>query len=405
MLKSIEMNSYFAYYPSMYSIYFDWAATAPIRPEIPEIISKSLIDIQGNPSSIHSIGKMARKHVDASRKLSAKLLETKPEQLLFTSGGTESNSIVLSSLFLKNPGAHIILSSIEHPSIYEYITNLKKIGYEIDLIKPAPNGIIVPEDINKLLRPNTNFVSVMTVNNETGAVQPISEIVSYIRTFEKKNGRSIHFHTDAVQALGKLSFKLSSLGIDSASFSAHKIGGPKGLGMLYLKKPISVLSSGGGQEFTIRPGTENVSGIIAFSRALELSLKELDNNFKNAEFLKTILISKLLSIKGIKVLFNIENRIEQEYSPYIVSATVAPVPGEVLVRILSDEGIQISTGSACSSRNRKKKLRVLTSSGVSEKEASGSIRISIGWSNTQKDILDFCFILEKKLSELRKYHK
>jgi len=399
------MNTYFAYYPVMYSIYLDWAATAPIRPEIPELISNSLLEVQGNPSSIHSIGKNARKYIDSSRKLSAELLETRPEQIIFTSGGTESNSIVLSSLFLKRPGSHIIISSIEHPSIYEYITNLKQFGFEIDLIKPASDGIIVPEDINKLLRPNTNFVSVMTVNNETGAVQPIKEIVSFIRAFEEKNGRSIHFHTDAIQALGKLSFKLSSLGIDSASFSAHKIGGPKGTGILYLRKPISVLSSGGGQESSIRPGTENVSGIIAFSRVLELSLEDLDYNIKKTENLKTLLITKLVKIKGVKVLFNSENIIEQQYSPYIVSATVAPVPGEVLVRILSDEGIQISTGSACSSRNRKKQIRVLTESGISKKDASGSIRISIGWSITEKDILIFCSILEKKLSELRKYHK
>ncbi len=389
----------------MDSIYFDWAATAPIHSELPDLISRSLLEFQGNPSSTHSKGKFSRKQIDSSRKLCAKLLEIKPEQLIFTSGGTDSNSIILSSLFLKKPGSHIILSAVEHPSIYEYTTNLKIFGYEIDFVKPSSDGLIIPEEINKLLKPNTGFISIMTVNNETGAIQPIKEIVSTIREFERKNGRFIHIHTDAVQALGKIPFKPALLNIDSASFSAHKIGGPKGIGLLYLKKPINVLSSGGGQEFGIRPGTENVSGIIALSKAMELSLNNLEQNYKNTELLKTLLISKLVNIEGVKLLFNLENTKKLSYSPYIISATVSPIPGEVLVRILSDEGIQISTGSACSSRNRKKQIRVLNASGVSEKDASGSIRISLGWSNTENEIINFCNILEKNISILRKYHK
>lgn len=399
------MNTFFAYYPSMYSIYFDWAATAPIHPDLPEIISNVLLQFKGNPSSVHSEGKKTRTQIDSSRKLCARLLDVKSEQLIFTSGGTESNCIVLSSLFLKKPGAHIILSAIEHPSIYEYAANLKKHGFEIDFIKPGSNGVIIPENINKLLKKNTSFISIMTVNNETGAIQPIKEIVSIIRNFELKNGRSIHIHTDAVQALGKIQFKPQLLDINSASFSAHKIGGPKGIGLLYLNRPIPVLSAGGGQEFLLRPGTENVSGIIAFSKALEINLEKLESNFLNTKKLKTVLINELSKIIGVKVLFGADTTRTTNYSPYIISATVSPIPGEVLVRILSDEGIQISTGSACSSRNRNKQIRVLTSSGVTEKEASGSIRISIGWSSTEKEILNFCSILKKNILDLRRYHK
>ncbi len=399
------MNTFFAYYPYMYSIYLDWAATAPVHPDLPEIISSALLQFQGNPSSVHSEGKKTRTQIDSSRIICAKLLNTKQEQLIFTSGGSESNGIVLSSLFLKKSGAHIILSSIEHPSIYEYTANLKKHGLEIDFIKPDCDGVITPENINKLLKNNTSFVSIMTVNNETGAIQPIKDIVSIIRNFEHKNGRSIHIHTDAVQALGKIQFKPQLLNLDSASFSAHKIGGPKGIGMLYLKRPIPVLSVGGGQEFSIRPGTENVSGIIAFSKALEINLKKLESNFQNAQKLKTLLLSKLYKIKGVKVLFDTDITRSINYSPYIISATVAPLPGEVLVRILSDEGIQISTGSACSSRNRKKQMRVLLASGVSEKDASGSVRISLGWSSSESDIINFCSVLENKIVQLRKYHK
>jgi len=399
------MNTYFAYYPIMKSIYFDWAATAPIHPEIPALISNSLLQFQGNPSAIHSTGKNTKIQIESSRKVCAKLLETKPEQLIFTSGGTESNNIILSSLFLKKPGAHLILSAIEHPSIYEYITNLKNFGYEIDLVKPSSDGIIDPENLNKLLKSNTSFISIMTVNNETGAIQPIKDIVTVVRNFEKKNGRRVHIHTDAVQALGKIFFNPAKLNIDSASFSAHKIGGPKGIGLLFLKKPIEVLSPGGGQEFSIRPGTENVSGIIAFSKAMELSLEKIQYNFQNLKYLKSVLIKELSTTKGIKLLFDEKNTRESSYSPYIISISVSPIPGEVLVRILSDEGIQISTGSACSSRNRKKQIRVLKESGVSENDASGSIRISLGWSSTEIEILEFCTILKKNISNLRKYHK
>ena len=394
----------FAYYPNMESIYFDWAATAPIHPELPEIISKSLLGFKGNPSSIHSEGKIARMQINSSRNICANLLKVKPEQLIFTSGGTESNSIILSSLFLKKPGLHLILSSIEHPSIYEYSSNLKSFGFEIDFLKASSNGIIDPESINKLLKPNTGFISIMTVNNETGAIQPIDDIVMQIRNFEKNNSRRIHIHTDAVQALGKIPFKPGLLNIDSASFSAHKIGGPKGVGMLFLQKPIAVLSSGGGQEFSIRSGTENVSGITAFSKAMELSLEKLEKNLEHAENLQELLIKELSDFKGIKFLFDKNSSENLLFSPYITSLTVTPVPGEVLVRILNDKGIQISTGSACSSRNRKKQIRVLLSSGVKEKDAAGSIRISTGWTSTEDEIKSFCSILKKSLTELQKYH-
>lgn len=389
----------------MNSIYLDWAATAPIISELPDLISRSLFEFQGNPSSIHSIGKNSRKQIELCRKQCAQLLETKSEQLIFTSGGTDSNSIILSSLFLKKPGSHIILSAIEHPSIYEFKTSLKNSGYEIDDIMPSSCGVINPEKLGELLKPNTSFISIMAVNNETGAIQPIKEIVSVIRNFERKNGRRIHIHTDAVQALGKITFKPSLLDVDSASFSAHKIGGPRGTGLLFLKKIIPVLSPGGGQEFGIRPGTENVSGIIAFSKAMELSIINLDKYFIHAKLLKSLLIKNLLNIKGVKLLFDLEKTKQLSFSPYIISASVSPIPGEVLVRILSDEGIQISTGSACSSRNRKKQIRMLNASGVSEKDASGSIRISLGWSNTEKDIQTFCSILENNISMLIKYHK
>ncbi len=385
------------------SIYLDWAASAPINADLPSFIADALLTFQGNPSSIHIEGKTAGIQIDNSRKMCATLLGTKPEQLVFTSGGTESNNIVISSLFRKKSKGHIIISAIEHPSIYEYSTTLKDTGFDISYIKPDLNGFINSNDLIPLLKPNTVFVSIMTVNNETGAIQPLKSLISIIRNFQQTNGRSIHIHTDAVQALGKIPFKPGLLDIDSASFSAHKIGGSKGTGLLYLKKPISVLSPGGGQEFSIRPGTENIAGIMAFTRAMKESLNKLNNNIKHAAYLKSLLITKLLKIDGVEVLFRSKTDDTLQYSSFIVSATVSPVPGEVLVRVLSDECIFISTGSACSSKNRKKQGRVLIASGISEKDAAGSIRISTGCSTTEENIIDFCNILDEKLSELKKY--
>lgn len=401
------MNTLFAYYPSMRSIYLDWAASAPIQPEIPLLISDTLFKFSGNPSSVHAEGKNARKQIDDSRKVCAELLGTKQEQLVFTSGGTESNSIIMSSMSHRKSGGQFILSSIEHPSIYGYSAPLKASGFDVVHISAnqGKHGKINPEDLKALLNSNTILVSIMTINNETGAIQPIEDLVSVIRDFERKNSRQIHIHADAVQTLGKIPFVPGAIDIDSASFSAHKIGGPKGTGLLFLKNPVTVMSSGGGQEFGIRPGTENTAGIIAFRRAMEISFENLEANRKHAEYLKSLLISGLSDIKGIKVLFPLTNNDISSYSPFILSATISPVPGEILVRVLSDEGIFISTGSACSSRNRKKQIRVLTASGVSEKDAAGSIRISMGWSTTSDDIMDFCSILDTKLSELRKYIK
>ncbi|MCK5202153.1 MAG: cysteine desulfurase, partial [Spirochaetales bacterium] len=344
----------------MKSIYLDWAASAPIHPELPSIISELLLSLPGNPSSLHTEGRIARRKIDTSRKVCANLLGTKPEQLIFTSGGTESNGIILSSLFRRKSRGQIILSAIEHPSIYEYSTALRESGFDVVFITPDSEGFIDPEVLKSLLKPNTIFVSIMTVNNETGAIQPMYALISIIRDFERKNGRTIHIHTDAVQTLGKIPFKPGSIGIDSASFSAHKIGGPKGIGLLFLKKPIPVLSSGGGQEFSIRPGTENTAGIISFSKAMQISIGKLEINLKHAELLKLLLTAELSNIEGVRVLFSSANDENLSYSPFIISATVAPVPGEVLVRVLSDEGFLISTGSACSSRNRKKQIRVLS---------------------------------------------
>ncbi len=399
------MNCPFAYYPTMNSVYLDWAATAPVKNDIPLLMTEVLLSANGNPSSLHSEGIKAREVIDKSRKSCAALLKVKPEQLIFTSGGTESNSIVLSSFFRMKSRGHIVISAIEHSSIYEFTSAFKDAGFRYSIIKPDSRGFIDPDSILSVLTPETQMLAVMAVNNETGAIQDLKGIVDRVRSFERLNGRKIHIHTDAVQILGKLPFLPGSVDIDSASFSAHKIGGPKGTGMLYLKKSIVPLSRGGGQEFGVRPGTENTPGILAFTHALDQSINTLDSGLAHAEKLKATLVNQISEIRGARILFNSRQDDIQNYSPYITSITTAPVPGEVVVRVMKDEGFLISTGSACSSKNRKKQMRVLMASGISEKEASGSIRISTGEKTAESDILKFCSVLSSRLSELRKYLK
>ncbi len=221
-ITSIEMNCPFAYYPTMNSVYLDWAATAPVKNDIPTLMSEVLISANGNPSSLHNEGIKARTIIEKSRHSCADLLKVKPEQIIFTSGGTEANSIVLSSFFRKKTKGHIIISAIEHPSVYEFTHGLKDAGFELTVINPDSRGFIDPITIKDALTSNTQLISVMAVNNETGVVQDMEGIIEQVRYFEKDNGRKIHIHTDAVQVLGKLPFYPGEFNIDSASFSPIK---------------------------------------------------------------------------------------------------------------------------------------------------------------------------------------
>ncbi len=380
-------------------IYLDWASTAVPEEDLIYESVRASVKSFANPSSIHKPGKEAKELLERSRKMIADTLNCKPENIIFTSGGTESNNTILFSTLKKGRQNGIVISGIEHSSVFEPAKTLKEMGIPVRIVPADQNGIVSPEKIARVIDKDTYLVSVMTVNNETGAIQPVKEIGELIRRREEHLQKNIHFHTDAVQAFGKIPFIPEDLGVDSASISAHKIGGPRGVGALYLKKPLAVLYCGGGQERGLRPGTENIQGIYGFTLAAERRNSRLKEEFKRACELKEYILDSLSSLNGC---IFISGRDHNSYSPYIINVSFVPLPGEVLVRVLSDRGIAISTGSACSSAHKKKRLRILENMGQPKQIAESAIRISFGPSTQKEEIDEFLDILKKEVNSLQR---
>lgn len=391
-------------------IYFDWAATALPDPVILDKVRDAEKEYFGNPSSIHAAGRKAKRILIQSREKLAEILKIEPEELIFTSGGTESNNIILFSLLSRSlwKGTHkkkIIVSGIEHPSVYNPALSLRHMGFDVLFISPGPDGFIDPQKIKDALDPHTVLVTCMLINNETGAIQPVADVGMVIREMEEKAGQKILFHVDAVQGFGKIQFHPHSMNIDAASMSAHKIGGSKGSGALFVQKRVThnFLYQGGDQEGKRRPGTENIAGSLSLALAADKAVSSLGMNFPKAASLMDRLISGLSTLKG--VVFIPESRIREKkdrFSPYILKVSFPQIPGEVLVRMLEEEDILVSTGSACSSRKKKGKHRVLESMGVPEEVAESSIRISPGYSTTEQDIDALISALAKLVPELKR---
>lgn len=390
----------------MRQIYLDWAATAPIDPVVLEELIETQRELFGNPNSLHSTGREASRVLENSRHRFAELLDVDTSGIHFTSGGSEANAIVLLSLLRKKRRGRVLISSIEHPAVYEYIAVLRDAGFDVREIPCDGGGFIRPEAVEKLLSVDTRLVSVMTLNNETGSLQDIAGIARSIRSFEEREGCDIHLHSDAVQALGKLPLDLDSMDVDSAAFSGHKLSAPKGIGALYLRTTIEPLLVGGGQEGGIRPGTQNVPAVHAFVRAAERRIEHIDSQLERVAGMQRSLVQRLAKIDGVRLLpadsDAIDARESLRYSPYILSFTTSPLPGEVLLRVLNDRGLAVSSGSACSSRQMKKRGRVLEAMGVEEKSALGAVRISFGWSTTEEEVKRAGEILEETIPEFRK---
>ncbi len=380
--------------------YFDWAATAPADKDILEHSLSFSLAHWANPSSLHNAGLDARTALEETRSNIASILSVKKEHIFFTSGGTESDHIPLLSLLTRPQKGSIILSSIEHSALAEMSKSIQLCGWNVISVKPEKNGIINPDNIIKNIQPDTAFVSVMAVNNETGAIQPIYDIADKLVEYGKK-GRKPFFHIDCVQAIGKTPIDLSYKGIDSASASAHKIGAARGIGLLYLAREITPFLLGGGQEKHIRSGTENLFG----AKSLELALKkyfitkdntqawqrykkqqELTENFVNA--LKEIPICTIIP----------KERNQENYSPWIVQAAFKGIPGQVMQRALNEKGFYISTGSACSSGRHSRP--VLDSMGISKEEKESSVRFSFGTLTTEQDMKDLLETLKVVIGEL-----
>jgi cysteine desulfurase len=373
-------------------VYLDWAATAPPDREIHRQALEAALASFGNPSSLHTEGRRAAACLEECRDRLSRALDCRREEIVFTSGGTESNNLILSSLLNQVQPGHgsppgLVLSAIEHASVYDPANNLRKWGVRVRFVKPGVDGVVRPEDIAKVLDEETRMVSVQTVNNETGAIQPISEIAEAVKSYGRRTDRKILVHTDAVQALGKIPFCPREMGVDAASLSSHKLGGPRGGGALFLARGIPFVSlyRGGEQESGRRPGTENIAGLFGLALAAEKAVSRMEEAFGRTTAMMAVLMTKLGSIPAARILPEAREGNGSLYSPYILKVSFAPIPGEVVVRVLADRGLCVSTGSACSSK-RKDKTRVLRAMGVSERLASSSIRISLGAATQEKEI-------------------
>lgn len=361
-----------------YDHYFDWAATTPPDSDILQQALEISLNNWGNPSSVHETGKKARKVLEDVRSNIADTLGVKAENIYFTSGGTESDQIPLLSVMTKPLKGTVLVSSIEHPAIREQAEAMKHCGWKIIQIPADKYGIIQPESVSALITDDTMLVCVMAVNNETGIIQPIYEIADAI-TDKCAGKRRPKFHVDCVQAAGKIHLNLSHKGIDSAAISSHKICGPRGIGILYLKDKIEPFLKGGGQEKNIRSGTENLFGAVAVSKCLERYYNKDNSDFCE---ISSHFVEELSKIKGVTIIP--EGRLEKPelFSPYVVQAAFSNIPGNVMLRALDSQGFCISTGSACSSK--KNNRPVLEAMHVDAKLRENSVRFSFGPHTTQK---------------------
>lgn len=366
--------------------YFDWAATSPCDKEILQESLNETIDIWGNPSSLHTLGKEAKVVLEKARQVCAEVLNVKSEKLFFTSGGTESNHIPILSVLNKPQKGTVLFSSIEHPAIQEEVKCLKKCGWNVVSIPSNKDGIITPEAVLEKLTQDTVLVCVMAVNNETGAIQPIYKIADIITEFAK-NKRKPKFHVDCVQAAGKIPLDLNYNGIDSAAFSAHKICGPRGIGLLYLKDTVDSFLKGGGQEQNIRSGTENLFGAVSFSKCLKKYYIAKENSltinkFEEQKKQTQSFVENLSKTKGTYIIPEARLTNPENYSPWVVQVAFNNIPGQVMLRALDAKGFYISTGSACSSR--KNSRPILEAMNIQKNITENAVRISFGPTTTKQ---------------------
>ena len=393
-------------------IYLDWAASAiPYADEI-EAAYREATEVFANPSAQHQFGKEARNMLEKARSRCAAVLEVPAETLYFTSGASESNSLVLLSLLTRPAMGSLVISSIEHPSVREQATVLNHCGWKVLTVPSDKSGCITPNAVIHTLREDTVLVAIMGVNNEIGSVQPLRDIAQALKA-HTAGKRPIHFHVDMVQSIGKLPVaELGLADVHSASMSAHKIGGPRGIGLLYLKHPFSSGIRGGSQEHNIRPGTENLAGACALARCLEKTYTDFQQKFERAGELSRFLIEALCRIPECSIIPAArispkklaeapDSDIKQEtfpaFSPWIMQASFKNVPAEIMTRCLSDRGIFVSAGSACSS---KKKVRpILAAISVSSEIAQNAVRISIGYNTEKSDLKQFISTVKEILKD------
>jgi cysteine desulfurase len=377
-------------------IYLDNASTTPIDPRVFDAMLPYLRDSFGNASSVHGFGQEARNGIDKARRQVSGLLNCAPNEIIFTSGGTESNNIAIRGLASRFPNGHIVTTQIEHSAVREVVRNLGELGFEITEVAPNADGLVEPDRIASAIRENTFLVTVMLANNELGTIQPVREISDLVIDM-RRDGREIYLHSDAVQALGKMPVDAKGLGCDLMSFSSHKLYAPKGTGALYLRKGVKILplAKGGPHEKGLRPGTENVAGIVAFGEAASICSSDLATEGEGISSLRTDFESLVHSkISGVSTNGG-EHRL-----PGISNISFEGVSGESLLILLDQKGIAVSTGSACASGTIEAS-HVLLAIGRSEEEAKSAIRFSFGRFNDRDHLKVLSETLVSAVAELR----
>ena len=381
-------------------IYMDHSATTPVRPEVLQAMMPYFTSDFGNPSSIYTIGQEARKAVDDARERIARNLGARMSEIVFTSGGTESDNAALKGVAfaIRSLGNHIITTTIEHHAVLHTCYQLEQFGFDVTYVPVDEYGIVDPQDIVDAITDKTILVSVMMANNEIGTVQPIREIARLVKAEAKQRSQTIVFHTDAVQAAGFLDINARSLGVDLLSLSAHKIYGPKGVGLLYIKRgtPFEEQNAGGGQERQRRSGTENVPGIVGFDEALHLAVTEREDNSAHCLRLREKLVQGIFeTIDGVRLNGHPELRL-----PGNVNISFEGVEGEPVLLGLDFAGVCASSGSACSSASLEPS-HVLLAIGLTAEMAQGSLRITLGRDNTEEDVDYVLSVLPGMIGKLR----
>ncbi|MDP2638891.1 MAG: cysteine desulfurase family protein [Candidatus Azambacteria bacterium] len=398
-------------YRNKQKIYLDYAATTPVDGEVLKAMMPYFSEQVGNPSSVHSFGQEAMTAVDQARETIARCLCSNFREIIFTGSATEANNLAIKGLIHEYCGRktgeqrrviHVISTKTEHESVLESLKELEKDGHEITYLPVDKRGLIKISDLEKNIKNNTILVSIIYANNEIGTIQPIKEIGKLLEKINKKrkeNGlHKIYFHTDAVQAFNYLECHPDWLKVDLLTFSGHKIYGPKGIGCLYARTgvPISSIMTGGGQEFGLRSGTENVPCIVGLAKAVELVFKNKDKNCKKILDLRNKLWENFIIYnKGIELNGSLENRL-----PNNLNIRAAGLDNETLIIALDQAGIAVSAGSACSSRALGVS-HVLTAVGLTPKQAKESVRISLGKNTTSQEIKTVSGIINKIIKQLK----
>ena len=390
-------------------IYMDNAATTRVYDEVIELVGKVMQSDYGNPSSLHMKGVEAEHYIRYARETFAKILKVDEKELIFTSGGTESNNTALIGAATANrrAGQHIITTCIEHASVYEPMMYLERQGFEVTWLPVDHQGIVSLEALKEAMRPDTILVSVMCVNNEIGTIQPVEDVVSIVKACNP----SALVHVDAIQGFGKMVIHPKKLGIDMLSVSGHKFHGPKGTGLLWVRDRVKVqpLILGGGQQKAMRSGTENVPGIAGMAKAAELEYKDLENKLQHLYGLRSYFIDEIEKLEGTVVnggrrrgSLHMPEDVQDCAAPHVVSVSFADIRAEVLLHALEEAGVYVSSGSACSS-NHPAVSGTLKAIGVQKCYLDSTLRFSFSFDTTKEDIDECIGQLSRLLPVLRRY--